>query len=269
MAEAAHGPSHITPMAAPWSTAIAMGTTAPQTSSTISTTAARMHLMALRSSHGTSPHYSRPPRIRWSGPGVWTSPGARPLVSPPLTLPFGAGSILASMERGLFIGEVATRSGVSRKALRLYEARGILPAPRRTTSGYRVYPPDVLGVLHFVVRAQRLGLTLSEIAAIVALRCAKAGPCVHVRALLERKIADLDAMRRELSSILDSWATSSRQPGVVCQHIEREGGDPSWSESRFARRVNTVRKSSWKATPSASARTTTSSSSRRRNGTSS
>ena len=44
------------------------------------------------------------------------------------------------MRRGLFIGEVAARSGVSRKALRLYEARGILPAPSRTASGYRVYP---------------------------------------------------------------------------------------------------------------------------------
>jgi DNA-binding transcriptional MerR regulator len=173
------------------------------------------------------------------------------------------------MERGLFIGEVAARSGVSRKALRLYEARGILPAPRRTSSGYRVYPPDVLGVLHFVVRAQRLGLTLSEIAAIVALRCAKAGPCVHVRALLERKVADLDAMQRELRRILDAWAVSSRRRGVVCQHIEREGGDRSWSESLSARRASTVRRSSWKATQSASARTTTSSSSRRRNGTSS
>jgi DNA-binding transcriptional MerR regulator len=173
------------------------------------------------------------------------------------------------MERGLFIGEVAARSGVSRKALRLYEVRGILPAPRRTSSGYRVYPPDVLGVLHFIVRAQRLGLTLTEIASIVALRCAKAGPCVHVRTLLERKVADLDAMRRELRRILDSWAASSRQPGVVCQHIEREGGDLSWSESPSVRRVTTVRKSSWKATRSASARTTTSSSSKRRNGTSS
>jgi DNA-binding transcriptional MerR regulator len=173
------------------------------------------------------------------------------------------------MQRALFIGEVAARSGVSRKALRLYEARSILPAPSRTVSGYRVYPPEVLGVLHFVVRAQRLGLTLTEIATIVALRCARPGPCVHVRALLERKVADLEAVRRELRGILDSWAASSRRPGVVCQHIEREGGDPSWNESPSARRVTTVRKSSWTATRSASARTTTSSSSKRRTGTSS
>jgi MerR family regulatory protein len=59
------------------------------------------------------------------------------------------------MERGLLIGEVAARSGLSRKALRLYEARGILPAPRRRTPwGYRVCPQDVLDMLHFVARAR-------------------------------------------------------------------------------------------------------------------
>ena len=55
---------------------------------------------------------------------------------------------------GLLIGEVAARSGVSRKALRLYEARGILPPPRRTASGYRSYPTDLLGGLHFVTQAR-------------------------------------------------------------------------------------------------------------------
>jgi MerR family transcriptional regulator, copper efflux regulator len=71
---------------------------------------------------------------------------------------------------GLLIGEVASRSGLSRKALRLYEARSILPATRRSKSGYRVYPDDVLGTLGFVARARRLGLTLSEIAEITVKR---------------------------------------------------------------------------------------------------
>jgi MerR family transcriptional regulator, copper efflux regulator len=76
-------------------------------------------------------------------------------------------------ERALTIGEVAARSGVSRKALRLYEARGIVPKPRRTPAGYRAYSPEVLRVLHFVTQARRLGLTLKEIGHIVGLRCAK------------------------------------------------------------------------------------------------
>src|SRR5262245_24580461 len=85
------------------------------------------------------------------------------------------------MAHELFIGEVAARSGLSRKALRLYEMRGILPVPHRTPSGYRSYESDVLGLLAFVRRGRRLGLTLAELAHVVALRRAGAAPCTHVR----------------------------------------------------------------------------------------
>jgi len=166
---------------------------------------------------------------------------------------------------GLLIGEVSTRSGLSRKALRLYEARGILPPSRRTPSGYRTYPLEVVGVLHFITQARRLGLTLAVIGSIVALRCSKPGPCVHVRTLLERKVADLDNLRRELRHILDSWDASSRRRGVVCQRIEANGGDTTWRESRSAQPARPAPRSSWKATPSVSAKTRTLSSSRKRN----
>lgn len=170
------------------------------------------------------------------------------------------------MKDGILIGEVAARSGLSRKALRLYEARGLLPASRRTPAGYRLYAPDTLGVLYFITRARSLGLTLGEIRSIVALRCAKPGPCVHVRELLERKVADLDAMRRELRRILNSWDASSQRLGVICQHIEGKGGDITWKESRSVRPATTARKSFSTAIPSASVRTRTSWPSRRRNG---
>src|SRR5260370_9311582 len=107
--------------------------------------------------------------------------------------------------KGLLIGEVAARSGVSRKAFRLYEARGILPPARWTPSGYRRYPADVLVLLTFVGQARRLGLTLAEIRHIVALRRSGSAPCVHVRALLERKTAKLESMLSGVRSILESW----------------------------------------------------------------
>src|SRR2546425_6730590 len=60
---------------------------------------------------------------------------------------------------GFLIGEVSRRSGASRKALRLYEEAGILPPPRRTPSGYRVYGSDALDLLAFVSQAQRRALS--------------------------------------------------------------------------------------------------------------
>jgi len=71
---------------------------------------------------------------------------------------------------GLLIGEVAGRSGVSRKALRLYEREGILPRPGRTAAGYRIYDDDALEILGFVTQARRLGFRLDQIKEIVALK---------------------------------------------------------------------------------------------------
>jgi hypothetical protein len=56
---------------------------------------------------------------------------------------------------GLLIGEVASRSGVSRKALRLYEETGILPAPGRTEAGYRIYGPETLPLLAVITQARQ------------------------------------------------------------------------------------------------------------------
>ena len=106
--------------------------------------------------------------------------------------------------RGLLIGEVAKRSGVSRKAVRLYEARGFLPSAHRTSSGYRVYPPDVIGILAFVEQGRRLGLTLAEIRQIAALRRSGSVPCVHVRHLLEQKAVDLAGLLGAVRRILRS-----------------------------------------------------------------
>jgi MerR family transcriptional regulator, copper efflux regulator len=165
---------------------------------------------------------------------------------------------------GLLIGEVAARSGLSRKALRLYEARGILQAPRREPSGYRRYPADVLGLLAFVRQARRLGLTLSEIKHIVSLRRSGAAPCTHIRALLEQKAADLEAMLAAVRGILASWRSTNGRLAAVCPHIERieaKGGEPLWKDpsSRSARSASPARKSSSKATVSSSARMRTSS----------
>jgi MerR family transcriptional regulator, redox-sensitive transcriptional activator SoxR len=63
----------------------------------------------------------------------------------------------------LTIGEVARRSGVASSALRFYEERGLIGS-ERAGSGHRRYPRPVLRRIAFIVFAQRVGLTLQEIA---------------------------------------------------------------------------------------------------------
>lgn len=64
----------------------------------------------------------------------------------------------------LTISETARRSGVAASALRYYEERGLISAEREG-SGHRRYPRPVLRRIAFIVFAQRLGLSLDEIAA--------------------------------------------------------------------------------------------------------
>jgi DNA-binding transcriptional MerR regulator len=133
---------------------------------------------------------------------------------------------------GLLVGELAERAGVSRKALRIYEASNILAPARRTPSGYRfatatrscccrVYDRAALDVVTFVKRAQRLGFRLEEIRQIVAIRRAGRIPCAHVKALVRRKLADLEMVRRGLRGLLRSWRSPGMRDSAICPHIER------------------------------------------------
>jgi len=67
------------------------------------------------------------------------------------------------MDRVLTISEVSRRSGVASSALRFYEERGLITS-ERAGSGHRRFPRAVLRRIAFIVFAQRIGLTLDEIA---------------------------------------------------------------------------------------------------------
>ncbi|OJT97345.1 MAG: hypothetical protein BGN82_05500 [Alphaproteobacteria bacterium 65-7] len=76
------------------------------------------------------------------------------------------------MDMHLSPSETARRFGVSIKALRLYEQRGLLK-PARTTNGttgsaWRVYGPDQIARLHQILALKHLGLSLARIAKLLA-----------------------------------------------------------------------------------------------------
>jgi MerR family transcriptional regulator, redox-sensitive transcriptional activator SoxR len=63
----------------------------------------------------------------------------------------------------LTIGDLAARSGVATSALRYYEDQGLIRA-ERTSGNQRRYPRSTLRRVGFIRSAQRVGLTLEEIA---------------------------------------------------------------------------------------------------------
>ena len=67
----------------------------------------------------------------------------------------------------MFIGKAAQLSGTTIKAIRHYEAIGLLPAPQRQGQ-YRVYSAQNVELLMFIKCAQQLGFKLKELQEILA-----------------------------------------------------------------------------------------------------
>ncbi len=68
------------------------------------------------------------------------------------------------MSPGLRSGQVAEAAGVNVQTLRYYERRGLLSEPERSNGGHRLYGEDAVTSLRVIKAAQRLGLTLDEVA---------------------------------------------------------------------------------------------------------
>lgn len=66
----------------------------------------------------------------------------------------------------MYIGKAAQLSGTTIKAIRHYEAIGLLPPPQREGK-YRVYSPQNVELLSFIKCAQQLGFKLKELQVIL------------------------------------------------------------------------------------------------------
>jgi DNA-binding transcriptional MerR regulator len=73
---------------------------------------------------------------------------------------------MSSSARFLNASEAASRLGVSAKALRLYEQRGLI-APARTAAGWRAYGPDQMRRAAEIVALRALGFNLTQVARVL------------------------------------------------------------------------------------------------------
>lgn len=109
----------------------------------------------------------------------------------------------------LSIGELGRRTGTKVETIRYYERIGLLIAPARTEGNYRAYGGAELNRLSFIRRARDLGFSIEQVRDLLALSDRRDQSCAEVDELagahlaeVERKIADLEALRRELSALL-------------------------------------------------------------------
>jgi MerR family redox-sensitive transcriptional activator SoxR len=121
------------------------------------------------------------------------------------------------MEEFLSIGQVADRSGLATSAIRFYEQRGLVRA-ERGTGGQRRFRRDVLRRIAFIRVAQRVGLSLDEIATALAGLPPDRAPSRQDwqritrgwRQRIEERIGVLEALRNGLSGCIGCGCLSLR-----------------------------------------------------------
>jgi DNA-binding transcriptional MerR regulator len=142
---------------------------------------------------------------------------------------------LASSDAGLMtVGELARRTGLSIKAIRQYEALGLIYSAGRSEGGYRLFDDSALWCARVISTLRSLGLIkkIDQLGSAYLSRPDEPiGP--HLAALLDGseqriddRIAELTAFRERIRAYRMRHAAGlSGLPGARCSATTRGGGD--------------------------------------------
>jgi MerR family copper efflux transcriptional regulator len=137
------------------------------------------------------------------------------------------------------IGDAAAAAGTTPRALRFYEANGLLMPPSRTGTGQRVYGRREVARLRVIRQLLGLGLTVADLR-----NCAdrlhllvgddlpgygEPGPCARPTGVVARRIAALDAEIARLIEIRDRLAARTAAPDSLPVEQRAAERRESWS----------------------------------------
>lgn len=99
------------------------------------------------------------------------------------------------------IGQAAAEAGVTAKMIRHYESLGLVPAPERTESGYRLYSPRDVSMLRFIRQARGLGFSMKQIGSLMSLWRDDQRESREVKELALAQLAELEQRQREIDQM--------------------------------------------------------------------
>lgn len=126
------------------------------------------------------------------------------------------------------IAEAAKQAGLTPKAIRFYEAQGLL-RPGRTANGYRSFGEADVHTLKFLRRARDLGFSVEECRTLLSLYHETDRSNAEVKALAEnrvmeidRRIADLKSIRNALAHLAESCQGDQRHECPILEDLAGE-----------------------------------------------
>jgi MerR family mercuric resistance operon transcriptional regulator len=130
----------------------------------------------------------------------------------------------------IVIGTLSKHTETNIETIRYYERIGLLPAPARSSGGYRLYGTGHLKRLNFIRRARTLGFSIGEVRRLLRLADERKRPCAEVRVVAEAhlkdvraKIVDLRRMERVLKATVARCAEGRRSDCPVFEALYRNG----------------------------------------------
>ena len=130
---------------------------------------------------------------------------------------------------GLRIGELAAQVHLRPSALRYYEEAGLIPPPPRAGDGTRRYPPSTIRRVALIKMAQRAGLGIADIRALLGASEGRPSATRQWRELAARKLPEIDAViagLTELRAVIAACLDCGCMDFESCQLLIRGVGTP-------------------------------------------
>ncbi len=106
------------------------------------------------------------------------------------------------------ISEASKQTGLTAKSIRLYEEKGLISPPHRLDNGYRDYGSQHIDDLLLIARCKRVGFSLDECKAMLALANDPSRSSSAVKEKAQLKLNNVEQRLKELTAIkkqLKTW----------------------------------------------------------------
>lgn len=110
-------------------------------------------------------------------------------------------------------GQLAQKTSCNIETIRYYEKEKLLPKPKRSENGYRLYGHDSLKRLNFIRRCRELGFTVIEIKELLSLVDQNNFTCADISTITKSHIINVKKKVTDLQNILKALQKMTRQCG--------------------------------------------------------
>ncbi|MBQ6885941.1 MAG: MerR family transcriptional regulator [Lachnospiraceae bacterium] len=117
------------------------------------------------------------------------------------------------MDKKMTSGEIAKKTGVSQKAIRLYDEKGLLKPSDYSEGNYRLYDKEALLVLEKIIALKQIGFSLEEI---------------HDSLVSEKNMNIVESLNRQLVIMEAKKFEIERTITCIRNVLLRGDGEPNW-----------------------------------------